>query len=54
MKAALAGIATAWAIIGAIAGTIWIFDNYPETARWLAFAVGITLIGAFTGWTLKS
>lgn len=49
MKAALAGIATAWAIIGAVAGTIWIFDNHPETAKWLAFAVFITIGGALMG-----
>lgn len=50
MKSVLAGIAVAWAIIGAIAGTIWIFDNHPETAKWLAFAVFVTLGGAFMGW----
>ena len=54
MKGALVGIIAMWVLIGAIAGVIWMFDNHPEVASWLAFAAFVTIAGAAAGWAFTS
>ena len=54
MKAALAGIAVAWAIIFVMAVISWLVTNHPEIASWIAFAVVVALTGAVVGWSFTS
>ena len=54
MKSVLAGIAVAWTLVIAVAGTNWVFANYPEVASWIAFAVFVTVAGAVIGWSFTS
>ena len=54
MKGALKGIAVAWALVATVAGTRWVYTNYPEVAAWLGFAVFVTIAGAIIGWSFTS